>query len=304
MIGFQVILFIYMAAGIIAGKTRVLNDKGAAGLSSLLINIVLPCMIFGAFTNKETSGMWAEMGTIILCAIFGQALCVGCSFIFFRKVPDGKREILRYGTMTSNFSFLGLPSCQEYYGAEGYLLASVTQIVYRVITWTLGVRTVAKGNDEESGSPALKLVKHPCMIALYLGIIYMLLPFDAPSFIISGIKGLGSCSTPLCMIYVGYVMANVKWNVKDIGILAFYSVLRLILMPAAVFIVLYLLRLEPIVIAVTVLQTAMPAPSTSAVFAGKYGKDAGFAGQMVFMSTALSLLTVPAVVSIINSLLF
>ncbi|MBO4862008.1 MAG: AEC family transporter [Firmicutes bacterium] len=299
---FQVILFIYMLAGIIAKKAGLVSEKGASEISALMMNIILPCMVFGAFTSKHGSGMWGELGIALLCAAFGQAVCIGFAFAFFRKTPEYRQGVIRYGVMTSNYSFLGLPSCQMAYGAEGYLLASVTQIIYRITTWTIGVPTVAGKSARKKGS-AIKLLLHPCMIALFLGIIYTLVPFELPEFIITAIKGIGNCSTPFCMIYVGFVMAEIKWSRDVIGPLAFYTLLRLVIMPAVVFTVLYLFRVEPVIICVTVLQTAMPAPSTSAVFAGQYGKDARFAGQMVFVTTALSLITTPVIVKIMDSIL-
>ena len=300
---FQIILFIYMIAGVIAKKTGLVSDKGASDISSLMMNVILPCMVFSAFTRRETAGMWKEMGIAILCAVFGQAVCIAFAFIFFGKQDGSRRGVLRYGTMTSNYSFLGMPSCQTAYGSEGYLLASVTQIVYRITTWTIGVPTVAGNNRSKEKGAALKQILSPCMIALFLGIIYMLLPFDAPAVILKGIKGIGDCSTPFCMIYVGFVMAEVKWRRDVMKTLVFYALLRLIIMPAIVFGVLYLTKVDSIIISVTVLQTAMPAPSTAAVFAGKYGKDTRFAAQMVFITTVLSLVTVPLIVYAMDSIL-
>ncbi|MCR5009910.1 MAG: AEC family transporter [Clostridia bacterium] len=302
MVEFQIILFIYMLAGIIAKKAKLVSEKGASDIAALMMNIILPCMVLGAFTSKMASSMWKELGVALLCAVFGQAVCIAFAFALYKRVPEYRRGVVRYGTMTSNYSFLGMPSCQVAYGAEGILLASVTQIIYRITTWTIGVPTVAGSTARKKGS-AIKLIFHPCMVALFIGVIYMLVPFEAPVFLINAIKGIGNCSTPFCMIYVGFVMADIKWNKEVIGPLAIYSLLRLIIMPAVVFAGLYLFRVEPVIIGVTVLQTAMPAPSTSAVFAGQYGKDSRFAGQMVFVTTALSLVTTPLVVSAMNSIL-
>lgn len=47
---------------------------------------------------------------------------------------------------------------------------------------------------------------------------------------------------------------------------------------------------------VSVLLTAMPAASTTAMLAAKYRRDALFASELVMSSTLLSMVTVPLVV--------
>ena len=52
--------------------------------------------------------------------------------------------------------------------------------------------------------------------------------------------------------------------------------------------------MDPLVMKICVLESAMPAASTTAMLAARYDKEPAFASQLIFASTALSLLTLPA----------
>ncbi len=69
--------------------------------------------------------------------------------------------------------------------------------------------------------------------------------------------------------------------------------LRLILIPLVIFIAFRLAALPRIVIGTAVLLGAMPAGTTVALLADKYGMDTGFAGKLVLVTTLASLLTLP-----------
>ena len=55
------------------------------------------------------------------------------------------------------------------------------------------------------------------------------------------------------------------------------------------------LALDILSIKVSILLTAMPAASTSAMLAEKYGRDYKFASELIMTSTILSLFTIPVV---------
>lgn len=72
-----------------------------------------------------------------------------------------------------------------------------------------------------------------------------------------------------------------------------YTLVRLVLIPLAVYAVLRALPIDPVVRGVMVLASGMPAGSTTAILAARYDGDAPFASCLVFTSTLLSLITLP-----------
>ena len=68
----------------------------------------------------------------------------------------------------------------------------------------------------------------------------------------------------------------------------------------AVLAVLIVLPLDPLSMKVSVLLTAMPAANTTAMLAGKYGRDPVFASELIMTSTLLSLFTIPLVSGLLS----
>ena len=60
-----------------------------------------------------------------------------------------------------------------------------------------------------------------------------------------------------------------------------------------VWLVLKPFALDPTLVNVCILMTGMPAGSTAPILADKYGGDAVFASQIIFVSTLCSILTIP-----------
>ena len=73
----------------------------------------------------------------------------------------------------------------------------------------------------------------------------------------------------------------------------YYCAVRLILIPGLVYLGCRIAGLEEMVTGVSVLLSAMPAASVTAVMASKYQQDAPFAAKIVALSTILSMITAP-----------
>ena len=65
------------------------------------------------------------------------------------------------------------------------------------------------------------------------------------------------------------------------------------MIPGLVFFGCVLFQVEPLVRSVSVVLAGMPAAATTAILAANYECDDVFAAKIVFMSTLLSLVTVP-----------
>ena len=115
-----------------------------------------------------------------------------------------------------------------------------------------------------------------------------------PEFIEKTASSLGSCSTPLSMLMVGMILADVT-DIKSMfswGILR-YTIIRLAILPGIIFVGCRLAGIDRLVMGVAVLLTAMPAACMTTVLAAKYHGDTVFASKCVVFSTAMTLVSLP-----------
>lgn len=89
------------------------------------------------------------------------------------------------------------------------------------------------------------------------------------------------------------ILADVKPREMLDKSLLLFSCLRLILIPLLVYTGCLLFRVDALVTGVSVPFAAMPAASTTAIFAAKYEGDAVYASKCVVITTVLSLLATP-----------
>ena len=95
------------------------------------------------------------------------------------------------------------------------------------------------------------------------------------------------------MFIIGSILAETKFKTVFNRWTIYFSFIRLLLIPALILLVCYLLRVDSLVTAVAVVLGATPAGTTTAILAEKYGGDSVFGVQCVFLSTLLSLLSIP-----------
>lgn len=290
MLNMQLSLFAIMLLGFFCRKKGMIDNKTRTALSDILINIILPCNIAMSF-DMDVSGDLLRSAGIVFVAYMGvQTFTWLLSRIAFTKVPEDKQMVLRHGTITSNAGFLGNPITQGVFGNEGLLYASIAMIPVRIFLWSAGLSLYTK---TDSKSVVKNLLTHPCVIAVFVGFGIMFAPFELPAFMVRTLNSVGGCTTAISMMVIGAILADIDLGHIEWGLLGYYCLLRLIVIPAVSFVALSLLGLAPMVTGVCTLLSGMPAASLTAVLAAKYGQNYGFASQVVFVSTLLSMITIP-----------
>ncbi len=299
MIQMQGMLFLLILAGIYAHKKGIITNQNRNKFTDLIIEIILPCNIVNSFLIQWSYDILKNCFAVFLVAIVTQALYVLLSKLLFRKTTKDRQAVLRYAIICSNAGFLGNPIVEAVFGSKGLLFASVALIPLRFTMWSSGLSLFTKTYGK---STARKLLTHPCIIAVYIGFFLMLTQLALPEFVTKTIAGIGGCNTAISMLVIGSILAEIK--VKEIldRQLFVYSALRLIAIPFAVLFILKLFRVDSLVTGVIVLLSAMPAGSTTVMLADKYNGDSKFASSCVFISTVLSLITIPVISMFLISL--
>ena len=256
---------------------------------------MIPCSIIVAFYGSLTSEVLVRGIWMILAYTVNLTFCWGAGKFLYRGVEGDKQGILKYATIISNAQFMGFPIVQAVMGEEGLMLASLAMIPGTVFTWTIALAQFTKIDGRQGLKSTLK---HPCFLSVIIGVLLVSLRIPLHTSILDAMERLGNCVMPISMLIIGSILSDVK--LKDIldWRLYYYSVIRLIGIPAVLYLSFTILRLDPVVKNVVVIMAAMPAGTVTAMLAEKHGANAQFASQLIFVSTLLSVLTL-SVLSII-----
>ncbi|MBQ4266030.1 MAG: AEC family transporter [Clostridia bacterium] len=291
MAALQLQLFLFVAAGFILTRVGTITPAGRKSLSDLLINFILPCNIICSFQIDMSAQILTSCALMLALAGAAQLLYLLVSRIIYRGAPQGRLACLRYATVCSNAGFLGLPIIGGVFGAMGTLLTSVALIPQRVVMWSAGLSLFTHTDGK---SVLKKLATHPCIIAVLIGFALLLSGNPAlPGFVQKALSGASGSTTCMSMLVIGSILAGAEHiDLKD-GMMWWFTLVRLILLPLLVFFLLSLLPIDRTVRGVMVLISGMPAGSTTAILAARYDGDAPYASCLVFVSTLLSLATLP-----------
>lgn len=286
----QITMLILLLTGVVLVKGKVMSGEFRKALTDFIINFILPCNIVKSFIMEFNARVLGDCLAILLVSCGTQLFAVVLGKWLYCRTEDGKRQPLLYATQVSNAGFLGSPIVEGIYGAQGLLYASVYLIPQRIMMWSLGV---ACFSGSKGKGVVKKVLTHPCIIAVWIGLFLMLTQLPLPQWIEKPLGMVGGCNTALSLIVVGGVLAELDPRSVVNRRSVFYCFVRLFLIPAVVMGVGMVMRLEPLVVAISVVLAGMPAPLTTAMLAGQYGKDEKFAVSLIFLSTVASMATVP-----------
>lgn len=286
-------LFAMMLIGAWLKKRGIIDDNGKRCLTDLCVNIVIPCNIFKSCLIEFNMGIFKSCSLLLLSAIILQVLCLLLNKFIFNRYEPQQKKVLQYCTIVPMSGFLGNPIAEGIYDELGVLYTSIFLIPMRIVMWSVGTTYFVADAKIEKKKVIKNVLTHPCLVAIYLGLICMITQVQLPSVITSTVKYIASCNSALTMFIVGTILADVKISTIFNRDTAIFSVFRLAILPAVAYGLGLLLGLDSVSHGVSVLMTGMPAGATAAIFATRYDSDAPFATKCVVMTTLVSMLTLP-----------
>lgn len=293
LLSLQGTLFAMMLIGAWLKKRGVIDDSGKRCLSDLCINIIIPCNIFRSCLIEFNSDIFKVCGLLLVSAAALQAFCLILNRFIFNRYPPQQKKVLQYCTIVPMSGFLGNPIAEGLYSSLGILYTSIFLIPMRIVMWSVGTTYFVADSTVDKKKVLKNILTHPCLVAIYLGLFFMVTQIPLPKVITETARYIGNCNSALTMFIVGTILADVKLSTVSNRSTLSFSVLRLLLLPAVALAFGRLIGLDSVSLGVSVLMTGMPAGATAAIFAARYDSDAPFATKCVVMSTLISMLTLP-----------
>lgn len=288
---------VILALGFLLGKLKLISPKTNKDLVNLLLVVFMPASLFMAFPtayNEETSDLFKA--GLLAGVLVMTALIVVSKIIFNKKLYDDKlRYESQFALIFNNATFLGYPIIASTFGEQGVIPYCGFIIAFNIALFSYGVYLFKHKVD---GKLVLNVITNPNIIAVVLGVIVFVTGFQLPSFATDAVKFTGNATTALSVICVGYMLSNAKFfKLIKKWKLIITAAAQLVLGPLIAFWLTTLLQFPPEVVAVCTLIQALPTATSLGLFASKYGGDQTEASELVTVSTLLSIVIMPIMVS-------
>lgn len=291
-------IVLMIALGYILKRIDFLSEDDIGSLNKLVMNILMPCMIFSALYTADLSAI-GRLGFMPVVIISSSFIVGTISFFILKKLGfKGKRlwSVL-ITVMISNTAFMGYPVNLGIFGNEGLLRAIFCDLGTLVIFLILSIILVLKFG----GTPkkAVKdIILFPPLWAVILGIICNGANITIGPVLENVVNYLGDGAIPLIMISLGLSinLGGLKWN-KDM--VAFTSLMKLAIFPLMAFFIVSLLNLSGYDYTIAIIEAAMPSGMLSLMLAINYDLDYHLSSDCILINTVFSLITLPIIITLL-----
>lgn len=303
-------IFLMILMGAVARRRRILDSETTRRLALSVTNFFYPAMIFSSlvrnFNLQSLLHNWTlPAGTIMIMLLGYLVGLAALRRLEFGKPTEG--HAFHFQCTINNYSFLPLPIILLFWGNEGVARLIFSSLGSEISVWTFGVLALT-GNRLRRDSlrnllslPMLALLAAVAAIALRDWLVSSGAGPAAGSFAAESAAAFmsvadlfGKATVPLAMFQVGSRISELTPR-HLFTLNQFYVVLlRLALIPALALILLFSLPLEPLTRLVLGIVAIMPGAIASVVLSDVYGADREFAASSVMATHLLSLLTIPA----------
>ena len=289
------ILVFIMAVGFFCTKIGVTGPEFTRSGSKVVLNVLLVFTILDSVTSAEMELSLADVG-VDLAAYFAMVfISAALGFIVARLLGGraDRRGISAFAVAFSNTVFVGFPVIESIYGAEGLLVATLSNVPFNLLVYTMGVAMI---NGSSKGMSVKSAISAP-LVATIIAVAFFMSGLKLPEPVVECFDIIGSGTVPMSMLVVGASLGSisVKEALTDWRVYA-VSFVRLILSPLVVWLVLKLFVHDEMLLGISMILGACPTAMIATALAIRGERDEAYASQCIFVSTVLSAVTMPLMI--------
>lgn len=286
-------IFLTMCLGAFLKKINVFNDEFIAKGNSFAFKVLLPTLVFNNIYQSQIS---EEVNIkIIIFAVCIVLVTIGIMFLVVPRFEkdEKNRGIIIQGLYRSNFVLFGVPLSSNIFGEAN--LSVVTTLVAIIIPLYNLIAVIVldwySSDKTDYSKTAISIIKNPLIVGSFIGIMMSFLNIKFPVFLERTISDIAKSATPLAVMLLGgdIKIGNIKDNLKKIIIV---TTGKLVVLPALVIIVSVLFGFRGVELGALFSMVAPSVAVSSYTMAQSYNCNHELAGQLVFVTTLFSPITI------------
>ena len=294
-------LFALVLVGYGAGKLGYLGGDFDRQLSRLVINLTCPALILSSAMTGELPDREYIL-PLLLISVITYTVLAGIAFLLPRYLTKKKDDegAIGFALMFGNVGFMGYPVVASIFGHEAVFYAAVLNVVNTFAVFTIGTILI-NGTSSEKERFEKKVLYSTPMLAAYLTMGIVALRIDnIPEAISQPLTMLGNITVPAALLIIGSSMSQLSLRTM-LGNRTVYAttLLRLALLPVGVHFLMRLVGFDPFVVNINTLVIAMPVATYGTILCLKYGKDTTMITEVTFITTLVSMVSIPLLVTLL-----
>ena len=288
-------LVLLMLVGFGCAKAGWIDDGFSQKASRLVMNVFLPATILtSALGGGEsmTRGELALAGAAVFVMFFLGGIL---GWVAARMLPFSGRDrcVAWLSVFFMNNMFIGFPVVQALFGDRAVFCASLTNLPFNLLLYTVGVASLRAG----AGRVRFREVLTPPLLATLAAVGLFLTGLSLPALAVDTLSTLGAVTVPMSMVVVGVSLSHVPMREAFLDGQAWVvSLVRLLLCPLAAWWVLgRFLPAGGLTLGVLTVIAACPSAAMITILSVRFGADDSLASKINFLSTLLCAVTLPVI---------
>lgn len=295
------LLVVLLALGYLCARLKLVGPEFNKGLSKLVINVFLAGMILSSVINKKLEMSGGDVALGILMMTLSTLICIVIGWFSPRllRIKDGDKGMYSMLVAFMNNGFVGFPLVAAVYGEDAVFFASLSNIPFNLLLYTVGVMFLQKG--EKDAKFSIKNVINVPIVATLVAVVIFAFEIPMPKIVDDVADTLSAATVPLSMMCVGLSLGGV--SLKEALLqprLYGISFMRLVLCPLVVWFVLRFFITNPLILGTIVILAACPSAIICTILGIQYGRDGVESSEAIFISTMLSMITMPILISVLG----
>ncbi|MSP50442.1 MAG: AEC family transporter [Alphaproteobacteria bacterium] len=296
-------IFGVVLAGYLVGRLGIIKDERIDGLADFTFFVAIPALMFRSVVR---SVRWEGADPGVLLAYFGASvLLFGLMAAIGGRAFRARFEesaVLGLAVTFGNSVQLGIPLVFRAFGESGMLPLMLIISFHSIVLIGLATVLVEIGRGRGGGPWAAALqaakgsARNPIIIAMSAGLLGAAFEVELPQALDDFLGLIGSAGIPCALFALGAQLTRFRLA-GSLGPMAAIVVVKLLVLPAIVWVFAIALGLRPETVAVATLAAGLPTGANVFILANRYQVYQAPVASAVVASTALSLVTVAALIA-------
>ena len=288
-------IFAIILLGVVIRYLGFLPEDLIGPLNRLVYYLAIPAMIFQDLASASFQSHFNPLlvaGTLIpLIAVVAASICAGLLF----KVNRSDFGTFLQSSFHGNLGYIGLAVAYYFLDGEGFtsavILAGFLMLLQNLFA-VLGLQIFIQNpkTDRRAWFFIKKIVGNPVILSAVFGIAFSISGIDLPKTVDRSLTIISGMALPLALLVIGASLAFNRVRVYlSLALLA--SILKLIILPAAGFMIYRRLGLLPAQFLPGIVLLAAPSATITYVMATEMQGSPDLASTTISLNTMMSCLT-------------
>ena len=292
-------VFAIVLLGYAAARWRLMAEAGFKALALFVFSLAAPALLFAGGTRPHEGGAGAAVALISTSLVVYALTTLAGRRLLGMTLAEA--ALFALSCVFGNSVMMGIPIIVAAYGNAG--LPPLLAILAVQTVALLGTATVVTEIGLNAAAPwrhvlratAIGIGRNPVVLSVMAALAWNALNLPVPDVARRTLELLGASAPSVALFCLGGSLYGLSaaaiWRET-----AAIAVVKLLLLPALVFALARLLGLGPADTAVAVTMAALPTGANAFILARRYATGADRSGSAVVITTALSVLTLSALI--------